>query len=562
MIRRWLSRVHLPIFLLILVALSAHGQMLGRGFVSDDWDWLHIAATAQFPDYVVGNYAGEHAAGGSYRPVVTVVMQILYALVGLQAFWFHAVSLVLLVGTAIGIARLVQTMMASAKQQVWIAWMSALFFVLIPTHAEALYWVAGLPDMIAAACMVWSTVWMLRWVRHNSWRSATLAVALWVIALGAKENAVVVPGIWFACAAVIASLEWDRASYRSRVWPMLRWFGGAIVVLIVFVLLRRYALGSSTLVYSVAAAQLTLHNAAFSLLHTLVTPLVGWHEVRHHIVAWIWEHRAWVAITGSVVGLAAIAYGVRTHRRITAAALALVVGFVVAALPNSVVSFHPVFAEGERFAYLPSVFIVILLAWSCSWLIAIQQQLGRAATLMLALSMTIAIPHYHRAWDEADRALETVQRDLTTYAATHTRPQAVLIGLPEFAHNIAPVLRNGLPQWYAMTHALAPSPYGRLPYYTQWDDRSEVVWIADSNGWKATYATSTVLWGPATFADTDHLVELWGYNYSLQRGGNFVKFVYRADDSRTQRYRNAIASPIVAWGKNGFIPMPQAPSLK
>lgn len=562
MMRRWLSRVHLPIFLLILVALSAHGQMLGRGFVSDDWDWLHIAATAQFPEYFVGNYAGEHAVGGSYRPVVTVVMQMLYALFGLQAIWYHALSLVLLVVTAIGIARLVQTIFASVRQQTWIAWMSALLFVLIPTHAEAVYWVAGLPDMIAAACMVWSSVWMVRWLRYNSWRSVVVAVVLWIIALGAKENAVVLPGIWFACTAVIASLEWDRSAYRSRVWPLLRWFGGAIAILVAFIVLRRYAVGNSTLVYSVAAAQLSLHSAAISLLHTLVAPVVGWHEIRHQIVAWVWEYRVWVVSVVGALGLGTIGYGVRRYGRTTGAALALLAAFMIAAIPNTVVTYHPVFAEGERFAYFPSVFIVVLLAWGCSWLITLQQQLGRAATLMLALSMTIAIPHYHRAWDEADRALATVQQDLTTYAATHSRPQAVLIGLPEFAHTIAPVLRNGLPQWYAMTHDLAPSPYGRLPYYTQWDDRSAMTWVADTNGWKATYATSTSLWGPATYADSNHLVELWGYNYALQRGGNFVKFVYRPDDPRTKSYRSEISPPIIAWSKDGFIPMPQAASLK
>lgn len=554
---RWLTRTHRSLLLIILVALAAHGQMLGRGFVSDDWDWLHIGATAQFPEYVTGNYAGVQGQGGSYRPVITLVMQLMYAGFGLQAFWYHALSLVLLIATAVGIAHLVLLLLAAVRQREWIAWMSALFFVLMPTHAEAVYWVAGLPDMVAAACMVWSTVFMIRSVRTASLQTVVSAFALWIVALGAKENAIVLPGIWAASTVCVAAMEWNREQVKHIWRRLLLVYGSATVVLILFVLLRRFALGSGTLSYSVTAAQLTARAAVTSLLHTATATIVGWHEVRHRIVGWIWEHRAVVAGIGGGVAIAFGAWAFRRHWRTAAAWVALLGAGVVAALPNSVVTFHPVFAEGERFAYFPSVFVAVLLAWLCSVVIEKHHRVGRAGALLIALSFVIAIPQYHRAWDEADQAFAQVSKDLEQA----TMP-SVVVGIPEFAQGIAPVLRNGLPQYYVLAHGRSASPVGRLPFYTQWDDRSPVRWVPDVNGWKATYATSTLLWGPDVYTDEAYLIELWGYQYHEQRGGAMLKFVYRPDDPRTARAQRTDSPRVYAWSSEGFIPMPSVELLK
>lgn len=554
---QWLAHTRRSILLLILVALAAHGQMLGRGFVSDDWDWLHIGATATFPEYVTGNYAGEQGVGGSYRPVITVIMQLLYSVFGVHAFWYHALSLVLLVVTAIGIAQLAKQLMMLHRQREWIAWMSALFFVLMPTHAEAVYWVAGLPDLVAAAGMVWSTVLMMRFVRHNRWRAVLGSVLLWCVALGAKENAVVLPGIWLACTACIAAREWNREQFQQQWRRLVSVYGGAVLLLVLFVLVRRMALGAETLSYSVAATQITAKAAARSLLHTAVATVVGWHELRHQIVSWIWDHRIAVLTVSAMGSVAGVVWFARKNWRTVASWAALMAVGVIAAVPNSVVVYHPIFAEGERFAYFPSVFVVLLLALMCSAVIQKQRQVGRVLAVGIALSFVVAIPHYHRAWDEADRAFARVASDLEQLATP-----SIVVGLPEFAGHIAPVARNGVPQFYQLTHQLQVSPIGRLPYYTQWEERGPVQWVRDSNGWQATYTPSTTVWGPDVYADEQHLVELWEYNYAEQHGKNRLKHVYRPDDPRTNGYLRGKSPPVFAWSSEGFIPMPQLDSLK
>lgn len=102
----------------------------------------------------------------------------------------------------------------------WPAAAAALLFAVHPTRVESVAWISGATDPLAAVFVLLA---LLAWHRRSAaagWRSGArwIAMACFVLALGAKEIAIVLP-------LVIASLprEGERATWRARAIDAAPW---------------------------------------------------------------------------------------------------------------------------------------------------------------------------------------------------------------------------------------------------------------------------------------------------------------------------------------------------
>jgi Tfp pilus assembly protein PilF len=175
-------------------------------------------------------------------------VQFLYALlwnVGGGTPWlFHAYAVVLHAACAVAVLSLLARALPARA-----AFAGALLFAVHPVHVEGVASIVGSADVLATlagvAC-VGVAVRALAGQRGDvNWLGALGAAALYAIALGAKETAVVVPGL-----AALAAWGWRRArdgaapSFEDVLRRGRRMWIACAVVLVVLLFARRLVLGT------------------------------------------------------------------------------------------------------------------------------------------------------------------------------------------------------------------------------------------------------------------------------------------------------------------------------
>jgi len=146
-----------------------------------------------------------------------------------RAGLFHAVSLVLHLGAAILVQRLLRRMVLDP----WAATAGAVIFAIHPLQVESVAWVAEQRGLLATTCSLLALDQLMEWRdRGNGWsvRSVPYAVATaaYVVAALAKPTAVVTPLIAVALLQHDRSMRW-QAIVRA-IWPWMV-ISGAIAVI-------------------------------------------------------------------------------------------------------------------------------------------------------------------------------------------------------------------------------------------------------------------------------------------------------------------------------------------
>lgn len=174
---------------LAFVSLGAFWGAFGQFFIGDDFVWLKWAATSTFAD--VPKYFTD-ASGFFYRPLDKLLMLIFYSFFSFQPQGYHAVIVLLHVFMGIGVYQLAKLIL---KKKVW-GFVAAVLFLLLPTHAENLYWVSALSIDLSSVAILYTTIFFLRSTASQKWRSGVwyvFAMLFAAIALMSYELALVVP---------------------------------------------------------------------------------------------------------------------------------------------------------------------------------------------------------------------------------------------------------------------------------------------------------------------------------------------------------------------------------
>ena len=221
---------HCAIGIAVLAALI-YLNALPNGFVSDDnqliFEHPYTQKVADWPAiFTTGHYAG----GGGYRPLVTLSFAINYLVGGNNPIGYHAINILLHALNSALVFLLLRRLMRSLS----IALIGAVVFAVHPIHAEAVAWISGRAELMAAAFFLGGWILYLRSTETTSISPATFATSLLLFfaALLSKENALIFPaaiilGDLFR-ARVLASGEVPQNFWRKRwsiLYPCL--FGGA-----------------------------------------------------------------------------------------------------------------------------------------------------------------------------------------------------------------------------------------------------------------------------------------------------------------------------------------------
>lgn len=147
------SHTFLIIYLLLLVFIFFGGG-LTNFFVADDFTWLKWAASSTPHD--LGKYFVD-SQGFFYRPLDKVVMYFMYSFFSFQPQGYHLVSITLHFLLTVG-WYIIGLQVFKKKQ--W-AMLLAVLFVMLPIHAETLFWISTLSTSLCSVFILYGVIFFI-----------------------------------------------------------------------------------------------------------------------------------------------------------------------------------------------------------------------------------------------------------------------------------------------------------------------------------------------------------------------------------------------------------------
>jgi protein O-mannosyl-transferase len=184
------QRELLTIALLFAVAIGCYVNTLGNGFVYDDqlqilqnpyvksWHYL-----PQIFRTTVWSFIGDAGETNYYRPLMTVTYLGLWKVFGNIPMGFHLFNILV---NALVVASVFYAGRTLFKDH-WAVTLAALVFALHPVHTETVNWIAAVPDLEATLLFV--AAFLMYASAQRNWKTQALVVMLFVLALLAKEPA-------------------------------------------------------------------------------------------------------------------------------------------------------------------------------------------------------------------------------------------------------------------------------------------------------------------------------------------------------------------------------------
>ncbi len=184
--------------LILCLCFIVYANSLSVGWISDDHHFILNNSFIKSLANVKLFFTHPRATGyeGIYRPLRTLSFAIDYRVWGVVPFGYHLVNLVLHAITS----WLVYFLCLRLQFMRGAAFGAALLFAVHPAHVEAVTWIASRADLLAAIFMLLSALLFIRSriAGDGHWLVLPGSAVLFVLALLAKETAIVLPVIFIA----------------------------------------------------------------------------------------------------------------------------------------------------------------------------------------------------------------------------------------------------------------------------------------------------------------------------------------------------------------------------
>ena len=344
---------------------------------------------------------GDQAVSNYWRPSFVLWMILNFRAFGLSTFGWHLANILL----HLAVVTLAFALLRRLDLSRPVAGAIALIFAVHPVHSESVAWISGAPDLILCAAMVGS-MWFVKLMGEEKtplrW---TVAIALYLVALGAKEVAILYPLIvvallWRRTGSGEQGVTWKRA--LSIAWPF-------VAAAVAYFIIRRSILGSIE----------QLPEGGASLGGTiLTTPAVFAFYLRQLVFPyWIGPSYPLRAVTTAnigvgncliplVVSIVAGWWMIRMARRSKTARIGLAL-FLIPLLPAmNIAAFHPEQLVHDRYLYVPLLgFLLLTLPALASLLQRVWgERVSRGPLLVYIFAVIVGVPlaaqtvRYNRAW--------------------------------------------------------------------------------------------------------------------------------------------------------------------
>jgi hypothetical protein len=450
--RNW----HHIMVLMICIVLTClfYGPSIGLGFFSDDWSQILEAAhhSGSVLNYFWNTIDGTRG-GGSYGPLFNLLMTVQWAVFGWYAPMYHVVSLVLYAATALAIFIFSKNITSRFD----VGLLAMIIFLILPSHTEAVVWVAVQPHLLSTLIFIVALIVYHTAIGRGAFWYRYISLGLIVLSLLTKEITLPFLGIFFL-------MDWclDKHDARDRVWwrKYLMFVAVCIVTIGGYWWVRHIITGSGLGYYGQTSLALSVYHMKRMAIEMSLTLLLPW-PYRHSIMLWLFDYRPILYIIFFVF-VYLIYFFSKRERVLMWACLS----YILSLVPFLPLLLSPWNNEGERYTYLPSVFVALVLAIILNM---VREKLrlsivGFLFCIGLLVSCGLAVQRIKlMPWLMAQSVTNSI---LGSVASVDVRPHdyVVAIGLPDNVAG-AQVFRNAIKEAVTQSRRAFFS-LERVPIYT------------------------------------------------------------------------------------------------
>ncbi len=383
------SNIGLLACLLIVVCgavLIVHWPALSAEAISfDDDQYLTKNILVQNPGWTsarrfLTEILEPSTVGGYYQPLTMISLMVDFALGGRPDYLrpFHRTSLALHIANTALVIVLLYLLFPTPS----VAAAGGLLFGLHPLTVEPICWVSERKTLLAAFFVLWSLILYVHYARKSDWRLYLGSMVMYVLALMSKPTSVPLPVLF------LLMDYWPLG--RLKLWAVLEklplFVIGAVSAAITYISQSRTCIAVLPGEFATARIPLTLcHNIIF-YLHKIIFPAnLSLHCAFPEPLA-----LSNPIVLRSLVGSCILILFLLVSLRWTAAFLISWLFFFIAISPTmQIISFSNVIAAG-KYAYLPSVGLLFLLAYLLTWFYR-EADIGRPAARAAAMVILVLI---------------------------------------------------------------------------------------------------------------------------------------------------------------------------
>jgi len=404
---RLASGKKLPVLLIAAVCaivLAAHWPALSAKALSfDDYDYLTGNMLVQNPGWTsawrfLTEVLEPSSVQGYYQPLAMISLMFDYALGGREKnlLPFHRTSLILHTANTALIIILLYLLFG----QPWIAAGVGLLFGVHPMTVETIPWVGERKTLLAAFFSLWSLIfYVYSRTTHHTQRTTTLlyigSFLTYLLALMSKPTSVPLP-------AVMLLLDyWPlRRFSRQSISEKLPFFMIGIVSAVITYVSQTLT-GATTMPGKLGLRHITLvlcHNIVFYLYKILWPVNLSSHYAFPKPMV-LSNPTLLAAVIGTCILIPLLLFSLRWTR----AALTGWLIFFVAIFPTMGVIGFTVVIAADKFAYLPSIGLLMMLASFLGWFCIPKRRAAATALVILALTSAevVATRNYLSHWRDS-----------------------------------------------------------------------------------------------------------------------------------------------------------------
>ncbi len=406
------------IALACLAAVACIHTLDGK-FISDDFILRNVSRDIPLTRLFTSNWLGQRNQSGFYRPVVNVFWKSDWYLYGNSARGYHVTNMLLHILVVLAAALLVKKLQGNGT----VAFVTGALFAVHPVHTEAIAWLSGRTDLVAALFYIISLICLVFIGKSAAHPKLFMAAAILsgIAAMLSKEVAFTLP----LMATAIAGFDTDKSfrKYRLSVSAML------FATLVLISLIRYLVLGNVIAGYG-AARHLRLSPVIFTYLriyfYWLTVPFTDIHKIPVMVqtilgisiataffLCLFFRRTRWVGLWFWITMLPVL--NLCRHQYLYLPSLAFAWGIASIATPSG--------QRGFRIRHIPGIILILCLAAAY-------------------ISQTI---HDNKAWEQSGWVAEAVHTVLAaSYPHVPDNTRFIFINSPENKITEQGIFQNGL----------------------------------------------------------------------------------------------------------------------
>ncbi len=220
-----------------LVAFFVYYNSLNNDFVFDDESVVQnnqsITVLSNIPKFFTAEEGFHKVIGRYYRPVVSTLYTIDYAIWGLNPFGFHLTNVIIHAIASLLLLIILLKLFGEYKHGILSALIGALIFAVHPIHTEAVSWISGRTDSLTTLFFFLSFLFYIKYSEGSKSKSfLVISLIAYFLGLLSKEMIVTTPALLFVYDYFFRKRRMDW--FKQNILPYVLF----IAVTIVFILIR------------------------------------------------------------------------------------------------------------------------------------------------------------------------------------------------------------------------------------------------------------------------------------------------------------------------------------